>query len=254
VTPGGAIECLDVDLPPADPSIVGRSEDHGATWQPADAPPGLGEINASTALAASGSVVYLSGPAGIAQSIDDGLTFQLIPNGPALGSLQALRNGHLLATQEIGNSAGNGGYRSIDQGATWQSIPNLPTLPVVEDAAGRLLRYSSGGTIEVSTDEAVTWTTLASSGVPQPEAVFVPLTTDGAGHLFVFGRFSLDEPYRIFASADGATTFQPMLAQIPNPNPLAFATDRRGRLLVGTSGGVFRLESAAGGAGTAAGN
>src|SRR5207342_3379888 len=37
----------------------------------------------------------------------------------------------------------------------------------------------------------------------------------------------------------------PMPDQIPNPNTRAFAIDKQGRLLVATTGGVFRLESAA---------
>jgi ligand-binding sensor domain-containing protein len=75
---------------------------------------------------------------------------------------------------------------------------------------------------------------------------------DGAGHLFVFGKYSLDEPIRVFASADSGAQFLPMTEQIPNPNALSFAADKQGHLLVGTAGGVFRLESSADPAGTAA--
>jgi hypothetical protein len=238
-TPGGAIECVNVTFAPGDGGAVGRSVDHGATWNAADTPPALG------ALAVSGSVVYLAGPAGVARSIDDGVTFQLIPNGPMLGSLQALHDGHLLATQEIGLSTGTGGYRSVDQGATWQSIANLPLLPVVEDAAGRLLQDTLSGTIEVSTDEGDSWTALATTGAPQVGTNFLPFTADGAGHLFAFGRLADSAPYQIFASADGGASFAPMPVQIPNPFAIWFATDKLGRLLVGTGGGLFRLEPAA---------
>ncbi len=241
VTPSGALECQGVSVAGLDLQTVGRSDDHGATWRNVNVPPGLGSVNTSPVLATIGSVVYVSGGSGLARSIDDGLTFELIPNGPSVGSLQVLHNGHLLVTDAT--SGADAGYRSTDQGASWQPIQNLTTLPVVEDASGRLIRYTASGSIEVSTDEAGTWTRLASSDVPQPPVNFVPLTADGAGHLFLFGRYSFDEPVRVFASADGGAQFLPMSAQIPNPNALSFATDKQGRLLVGTSGGVFRLES-----------
>ncbi len=241
VTPSGALECAGTSTA-SSPSIpLARSEDHGATWRSVDVPALFLPSTPGLALASSGSVVYLADGAGLARSTDDGLTFQLLPNSPFVGSMQVLRNGHLLVTELDGSAAD----RSTDQGATWQPIDDLRGLPVIEDAIGRLLR-STTGTVEVSTDEAATWTTVSMSGVPTSPSTgqLLPLAIDGAGHLFVLGRApSFNDPIRIFASADDGVSFLPMPAQIPNPNVLSFATDKQGRLLVGTAGGLFRLES-----------
>ena len=51
----------------------------------------------------------------------------------------------------------------------------------------------------------------------------------------------------IFASADGAASFRPMPGQVPNPNPLACATDKRGRLLIGRIPLTGRVEFFRGG-------
>ena len=156
-----------------------------------------------------------------------------------------LRNGHLL----VGRGSAGGGFRSTDKGATWQALPFLSALPVVEAGGGRLIRSVSGSKFEVSTDEGVTWTPLVSSGVPD---IAVPLpavvTADGAGHLFLFGPDASSDashlgPRQVFASTDGGVHFLPMRAQILNPYPTSFAADKKGRLLVGTLAGVFRLES-----------
>ena len=238
-TPAGALMCDGVSIGTQELMLFARSDDHGATWRAADVPPGLGETNGSAVLSTDGSMVYVAGPSGIGRSTDDGLTFHLVPGGPALGSLQALRSGHLLANQELGS----GGYRSDDQGATWQPLDALPPLPVVEDAGGRLFHATGAGIIQVSADEGATWTALPSGGLPASLTEPVPLAVDGAGHLFVFVAASAGKPNGVFASADGGALFMPMPAQIPNPNALSLAADKQGRLLVGTTGGLFRLEA-----------
>ncbi|HEY7374168.1 MAG TPA: sialidase family protein, partial [Polyangia bacterium] len=76
VTPGGALECLNV----ATPSMrvpLGRSDDHGATWTEVPLPASLSPYN-GFGLATDGSIVYLAA-SGVARSSDDGRTFQVIP-------------------------------------------------------------------------------------------------------------------------------------------------------------------------------
>ncbi|HMF41980.1 MAG TPA: hypothetical protein VKQ32_15000 [Polyangia bacterium] len=241
VTPAGALECPNV-VTASMRAQVARSDDHGETWHEVTFPTenywsmGIG-------LATDGSTVYLAAGA-VARSTDDGRTFQTIPNGPVVVSVQALRNGHLLAA----GSNGSAGFRSDDQGATWQ-VFEFSKLPLVEDGTGRLIRSFEGGSFEISTDEGMTWTVLESTGVPDIGSfALVPLAADGAGHLFVFGADPSSDaknigPLQVSMSDDDGAHFVKMPAQIPNPDPTSFATDKQGRLLVATLGGVFRLES-----------
>ena len=241
VTPSGALECAGVSPAPYSPDAVavGRSEDHGVTWRKVDFFVERINVGDDPSLATDGTNVYAA-LGSFARSTDDGRTFQVVPGSPGGARLQALRNGDLLS------AGGSGGYRSADRGATWQRL-DLLSLPVVEDRAGRFIRYARAGVLEVSSDGGMTWSSLSSSGFPYQSAFVVPppLAADGAGHLFVFGKSPASdrEPLRIFASADDGATFVPMPAQIPNPNALTFVTDKRGRLLVGTAGGIFRLEA-----------
>jgi len=252
VTPSGALECLDVTLSYPGSVPVVRSEDHGVTWRSITPPPGpaAGTSLPISALVTGASVIYAAaGNNGVWRSTDDGLTFQAIPNSPAVTILQVLRNGHLLAAPDTRTS---GGFRSTDQGTTWQPIDGLYGLPGVEDANGRLIRNIGSVWLEVSTDEGVTWTIPSSSGVPWTGGDRLPVAIDGAGHLFVIGPGpapggplspAYGSPLQISASVDGGLRFTPMPDQIPNPNTVAFATDKQGRLIAATTGGVFRLLS-----------
>ncbi len=224
---------------------LARSDDHGATWREVQVPVGPAGVSVGGVLATDGSIVYLMG-SGFARSTDDGLTFQVTPGDPDFVALQALRNGHLLAMEYGGFAT----FRSTDHGTTWEQIADPNFVPAIEDATGRLIRRADGGGpgLEVSTDEGVTWTSLASSGLPDPGGLYRPLVSDGPGHLFMFGSGPAPGPLfagplQLFASADGGAHFLPMPAQIPNPNATSFGTDKQGRLLVATAGGIFRLES-----------
>ena len=121
----------------------------------------------------------------------------------------------------------------------------------VLDAAGRLIRSTGSNSVEVSTDEGVTWRSKGGLGTPFVTGVYVPMTIDGAGNLFAFvhgpqiGTNSqmFGFPLWVVASADGGAIFTPLPDPIPNPNATAFATDKQGRLIVASTGGVFRLDS-----------
>jgi photosystem II stability/assembly factor-like uncharacterized protein len=245
VTGSGAIECAGARTSngPSGSIPLARSEDHGATWKsvPLPAGPTTSPFSA-VALAAAGSVVYAVGQ-GAARSDDDGRTFQLLTGGPSVKSLQLLRDGHLLA----GASVQYATYRSKDQGVTWQTLPRTFPVPSVEDAQGRLLFVDSGGEVSASTDEGDTWQTLSVDGVPYVNGVVMPMAVDGAGRLFMFGPGAAPDihfgrPLESLVSLDSGATWRSMTPQIPNPNTTGFATDKQGRLLVGTTGGVFRLD------------
>jgi photosystem II stability/assembly factor-like uncharacterized protein len=245
VTGSGALECAAARTSSGSSGFIplARSEDHGGTWKSVALPAGPSTSPYSAgAVAAAGSVVYAVGQ-GVARSDDDGVTFQLLAGGPSLKTLQLLRNGHLLA----GASTQNVTYRSKDQGVTWQTLPRSFPVPTVEDGLGRLLTIAYGGELEASTDEGDTWNTVSTDGVPYVGGSVTPLTIDGAGRLFAFGPGAapdiyLGRPQESFASFDGGLTWHPMTPPIPNPNTTGFATDKQGRLLVATTGGVFRLD------------
>jgi len=245
VTPGGALECTNVVTSATrsfNARTVARSDDHGATWHEVPYPSETVQYF-PIGLGTDGASVYLAADS-VSRSTDDGRTFQAIPNSPASSSVQALRNGHLLAAGVNGGP----GFRSDDHGATWQQR-DFFRLPLIEDPPGRLIRSYSGSTFQVSTDEGLTWTELESTGVANIGSFApVPLAADGAGHLFVFGPEASSDaknigPLQVSMSDDGGASFLKMAAQIPNPDPTSFAIDKQGRLLVATLGGVFRLES-----------
>lgn len=245
VTPGGALECTNVitaSMRTVYAHTLARSDDHGATWRYVPFPTEMWQYD-PIGLGTDGSTVYLAGDL-IARSTDDGRTFQTIPNSPRASSIQVLRNGHLLAAGVNGGP----GFHSDDQGATWQQVAFL-RLPVIEEDTGRLIRSVFDSYFEESIDEAMTWTPLEITGVADIKSFLpVPLAADGAGHLFVFGPEASSDaknigPLQVSMSEDGGASFVTMPAQIPNPDPTSFATDKQGRLLVATLGGVFRLES-----------
>jgi hypothetical protein len=202
------------------------------------------------AVASAGAVVYAGGN-GVARSDDDGLTFHLLAGSPtSVSALQVLSNGDVFA------QAGSNVYRSRDQGATWQMLSRGFALPVVVDGSGHFLapRLVVSGLLEIdsSTDEGDTWQSLTSTGLPYV-AYGAPtdlMGADGAGRLYMILPGPVDNPQygrplEIYASADGGLTWGLLPEPIPNPQVTLFATDKQGRLLAGTAGGVFRFESAA---------
>jgi hypothetical protein len=235
VTAAGALMCTNVSAP-SGTLAVGRSDDHGVSWHAIPIPAGATPSSpiAPVWIASGAGSVYLAGN-GVARSSDGGQTFQYLANSPNVTRLQVLRNGHLLALA----SAGATGYRSSDQGTTWQSIDRLYGLPVVEEASGRLIRYTLGSGVEASSDEGVTWSLFTYEGIPAAGGMQLPMAADGAGHVVVFGT----PPGPVVANLNGTKSFMPLPDPIPNPVVIDVANDKQGRLIVSTAGGLFRLES-----------
>ncbi|MDP8999587.1 MAG: glycoside hydrolase, partial [Myxococcota bacterium] len=243
LTGTGALVCK-ADSSQVGPQLVQRSADHGVTWQTATLPPDLSPgVQFDVAdIASSGSAVYAGGSRGVARSDDDGLTFQLLPATPAVGTLQVLHSGHILAN----------GFRSNDRGATWQALSMYVPLPILEDAAGRLLRPDTYVGVAVSVDEGDTWQAFPSNGLLLQGNTLAGVGADRAGHLFLIGGtpapygqpLSYGIPLELYATADDMNwgALPPQIA-LPNANVVAFATDKQGRLLAATSGGLFRFES-----------
>ena len=247
VTPGGALECMGVSGIAGDFALA-RSDDRGATWRSVAPPPAIPPAStfSVTSLVAFGSTVYAAG-SGIARSDDDGRTFQTISGqtisgGQTIGALQVLRSGHLLAQVPFDAKV----YRSTDGGATWQMLERLFTVPVAEDATGKLYR-TDGVSVYDSIDEGVTWRGLNARGFPYALSYPQRMWIDGAGRLFFVGPgpspgTAYLGPLLIYASNDGGVNWLPMPSPIPNPHVDSFATDKQGRLIAATYGGVFRLE------------
>ena len=213
-----------------------RSEDHGATWK--DVP----NLKVSVKVIANlGSVVY-AGSSGVMRSDDDGLTYQLLSGSPTVSSLQVLKSGHILAGASL-----NQVYRSTDRGVTWKTLSRPFPLPVLDDGKGRLLLADADGNVSVSTDEGDTWHSIENSGLPYASMYVGPLGMDGAGRLFINDIGPAPSPYAsrgelLYMSTDDGATWSVCPVQPPNPNLSVFVTDKKGRLLAATSGGVYRLE------------
>lgn len=237
VTGQGALECLEAQGP------LVRSTDHGLTWQriavnPTDTPGSL-QIQV-TVVANSGSLVYAAGSQGVARSDDDGVTFRLLAESPAVTTLQVLHDGRVLVQSTSGT------FRSDDRGATWKAL-GFFKVPVLEDTSGRLIYIDVGGATRYSTDAGDTWTYYPTTTLPG--AAGLP-TTDGSGRLILvlagesdpFTKLGL--PFVTYTSVDAGATWKILTPQIPNPIVNNFAVDKQGRLLAGTAGGLYRLESA----------
>ena len=119
-------------------------------------------------------------------------------------------------------------------------------MPVLDDGKGRLLLADVDGNVSVSTDEGDTWRYLPSSGLPYGTVYGSPLGMDGTGRLVVIelisGNAGGGRALVLYTSTDDGATWRPSPAQIPNPNVSAFVTDKAGRLLAATTGGVYRLQ------------
>jgi len=249
VTAAGALECAGISGAPGTLPL-GRSDDHGVTWHgvalPAVTPPQSAFV--ATALATVGATVYAVGNAavgnGVARSDDGGLTFQLLPGSLSVEYLQTLGNGHLLAQAQVQGL--NTTFRSTDRGATWQTLPRSLPLPLIEEPDGRLLFLDPFAGIDITSDEGDTVQLLPAHGVLPSRPDWI--AQDGAGRLFVVGPgyapgVNYGAPLETYASVDDSATWGPMPNPLPNPNVRASATDKQGRLLVATTGGVFRLAS-----------
>jgi hypothetical protein len=211
----------------ADGTSLFRSEDRGATWKPVTTPFSVGVV------AGLGSTVYVFQVGGLlARSDDDGLTFEPVPAFPQnVQAVQVLSDGHLLASLYDEYT-----MRSVDEGATWTSLQSELPLPVLEDGRGHLISsWLPSGQVVISSDEGDSWQGNQSASSPP----YPSLGVDGLGRLFVA---QLVPTRRLLMSVDDAATWTQAPAQLPNPNVTAFATDKAGRLLAATAGGLFRLD------------
>lgn len=228
-----------------------RSTDHGVTWKPWSVPafaqaPFMDELYA---VAAHGETVYVSGkrvdePRGqVARSRDGGLTFELLPNGPEVSELQVLPNGHVFGYHGILGPT----YSSADDGASWKELATTVSLPVTADDDGVLYR-GLGYSPEASRDDGESWQTIKGE---QPQELLGRSTRamwfDGGGTLYRVTRWQPSasggrRPWDLWTSNDRGQHWAAFPARLPHPVVEQTAIDKRGRLLVGTNGGVYRLE------------
>jgi len=68
------------------------------------------------------------------------------------------------------------------------------------------------------------------------------LAIDGKGRLVAASSGKIANP-TVSISEDGGAHWK-SVASLPNPNVLQFVTDKQGRLLAATSGGLYRFDSA----------
>jgi hypothetical protein len=228
------------------------TKDHGVTWQPWSVPALTDQSGSSFwTLGARGKTVYVSGKAAqaplgkVARSDDGGLTFQLLMNSPeASQNIQVLANGHVLANSMYDT------FRSIDDGVTWTKLAKSMDLPVTEGAGGILYRGYAGTVsgVERSTDEGDTWGLLDDHQTIQLfNGKKGPVWFDGAGTMYAaWERQSPFQsrvgPWTMYMSNDLGMHWAEFAAQLPHPVISMAALDKRGRLLLATNGGVYRLE------------
>lgn len=224
---------------------LSRSTDRGATWNHIhvnrSGPPLNRDVTVEL-LATHGATVYATYYQGIARSDDDGVTFKALPRGldSSVDALQVLRNGHLLAltfAREL--------HRSVDQGATWKKLEQALPLPVGETSGGRLFA-AWGGCILSSTNEGDQWVVDCAKAPPvsfdRPK-----IGVDGSDRLFVIAwrvqpANSMFRERIVYGSADQGESWHALPDLLPHPYISQFTTDKQGRLLVGTNGGMYRLE------------
>src|SRR6185369_4639604 len=140
-------------------------------------------------------------------------------------------------------------YRSTDLGVTWVKMSAGFALPVTEDPQGRLFRPRMGG-VDESSDDGDTWLQSSDYQTLPMWNKYGPLGVNAAGALFVSafdpgfftqGKRTNPAGWSMFASSDGGHEWVP-LPPLQHPVVRSFAVDKRGRLLVATNGGVYRLE------------
>ncbi len=248
-----------------------RSEDGGATWQPAtnDLPPG--SITALHVDSDSGDVYVgaqsLDGASGLWHSPDWGRHWQPVSLDQATPPSDGLLIRRItrdaggrylyLGTTGTGERPDSYIYRSNDNGRTWSVYPavlygqrpggilaNLIPHPTRPD---RSFITTYGGELLVSNDAGQTWN-LVGEPASSPEAgtnpaqlAFSPDAPDSA--LLVRGPNSPDaDAIAIAASTDGGTTWQtvPATGLPTRDGPRALAALPGGIFLLNTTSGTYR--------------
>jgi uncharacterized protein (TIGR03437 family) len=159
---------------------VRRSTDAGATWTVRSSLP-VRSINGMAADPSNSGVLYLTTSGqGILKSTDGGATWTAIngnlPQTP--GSMPAARNiwvdpnnGSVLFV--VASTSSYFLARSADGGSTWQVLQGSP-VPIngaltFDPVTHGKIFAADGSHAAVSTDDGITWTTLASTGVSYSE-------------------------------------------------------------------------------------
>lgn len=196
--------------------LVRRSADQGQTWATVD---DFNGIWAST-VAASSSIILVSGRGGTMQIVDKPWTTRLSTDGgstwstkdvfqlgpgiggwPKAAAIDKQGNLYVAGNAEIPSSSYITQWivrRSVDGGQTWETVDTLDNgglsasaESLVVDASGKVFaagRTSPGWLIRVSTNGGTDWTDSEQYDYPSGQATSVKcLTADADGNVFAIG-------------------------------------------------------------------
>ncbi len=233
-----------------------RSENNGATWQPAgsglDAPPAKAilDLAASPDFETDG-ILFAATWDGLYRSTDRGQSWQKLDGGLPVdpAAIQAIALSPAFAGDEtlLAAAVHGGLFYSDDQGDTWTEIPGAPwmgSLALSPSFAtdGVVLAGGADGEIYRSTDRGLSWTTVHSAGGPNviQDIVFSP-DFDQDSRAFAAGY-----GWGVLRSGDGGESWA-VLPAWPGgalAQSLTISADfaQDGVLLAGTTAGVHRSD------------
>ncbi len=202
-------------------------------WEPASGAP-AGTVSAFTE--APNGHIFAGTEVGLFRSTDGGGSWQRVNTDPnyidGFGVLAADSSGNIYAGE-------NGIFRSTDDGNTWTSIDSglgtpgyfIDVRAIAAEANGVIYAGGDNG-IWRSTNSGSVWTRLDTN------LVYVQaLATNLDGHIFVNAQDG--SSYGIYRSSDSAKSWQLVKPGDSVLQIYDIATNQKGNLYVGSSGGIY---------------
>lgn len=181
------------------------STDHGQSWTLSRIGSDRKFWHGSVLTNQQGSVILITGQAGVAaRSRDGGNNWELInteTSADLFGSFADTTHQQLFLLGAQGTL-----LRSRDQGQLWEKmelpVPSDLRRMIIDPATNALLAFGGDGTLLRSTDGGQNWQQVASNTTQElRDAVLEPTT----GHLLITGRDG-----KVIRSADGGISWQPL--------------------------------------------
>jgi photosystem II stability/assembly factor-like uncharacterized protein len=243
--PSGAVVPVVVVDPHSDDTVyvgtssggVFKSTDAGATWHPANAGLGASGINALVVHPENPGVLYAGTLAGMAKTIDGGMTWAM---HPALTSnVQTLAFDRLDSQTLYAGTQGGGVLKSTDGGATWAAsntgLTSLDAAALSTDVSGAVYFATDAAGVFKSVNGGASWMAV-NTGLLNLQIRAMATHPANASVLLVGTRSGL------FRSADGGGSWTGTGPAVPNPDTGAVAIDAAepSRMFLGTTAGIFR--------------
>ncbi len=211
-----------------------------------------GYVNRGMVVDPYGRIFCSSSDNGIQMSNDGGLTWQKKNNGIPLGRLTrniAINNEGILFCNH-----NSGTFRSIDKGETWQQV--FETIEYIESLVLKcgydsiiLSGAQAGWGIRRSTDKGLTWQTVLNLHSANHVEQIMDIFFGDKGNIYCCSSTYYSQtivPAKVYKSTNYGRTWTLYWDPGMPTSFRALAMDKKGRLLVGGGGGLYRQDTLSG--------